>query len=73
MNETDHAMVGDMVAITFGSGDGLQGVVKHIPMASVDSWTIHGTDGTITHVQQFETICVLNRKWNGEKADVKQD
>jgi len=51
----------DKVVIQFVNGEQINGTVKHIPSESGDSWVIWGEDGSIAHVQHFETITILNR------------
>jgi DNA-binding transcriptional regulator LsrR (DeoR family) len=56
------ARIGDEVRIFWSRGDTLDATVKYIPQASGDSWIVWSNDGTIHHVQEFESLHVLNRK-----------
>lgn len=56
------ASLEDTVTVQFVGGDKLTGVVFHVPQAPGDSWVIHLADGTIYHIQSFETMRVENRK-----------
>ena len=56
------ARVGDRVRAFLQVGSPIEGTVKHIPGGVGDSWVIWQDDGSIHHVQQFETMLVLDRK-----------
>lgn len=58
----DSARIGDVVTVDFGGSVTLSGEVKHMPAGPGDAWVIHTPDGYIYHVQQYETICVQNRR-----------
>lgn len=64
------AQIEDKVTIQFNNGEQINGTVKHIPTESGDSWIIWGEDGTIAHVQHYETITVLNRYAEGDASPV---
>lgn len=57
------AMVGDRVEVSFGD-NALYGTVMLMPYNAGDSWVIHSDDGSIYHVQTFQHIRVLNRRWD---------
>ena len=65
------ARIGDEVRIFWSRGDTLDATVKYIPQASGDSWIVWSNDGTIHHVQEFESLHVLNRK--ADIANVKSE
>lgn len=56
------AEIGDTVRVFWPNGERLDCTVKYMPQDVGDSWVVWSEDGTIYHIQQYETILVLNRK-----------
>lgn len=56
------AEIGDTVRVFWPNGERLDCTVKYMPQDVGDSWVVWSEDGTIHHIQQYETILVLNRK-----------
>ena len=56
------AEIGDTVRVFWPNGERLDCTVKYMPQGVGDSWVVWSEDGTIHHIQQYETILVLNRK-----------
>ncbi|MCG2680901.1 MAG: hypothetical protein L6455_13195 [Kiritimatiellae bacterium] len=56
------AEIGDKVRVFWTNGEQLDCTVEYTPQDVGDSWVVWSDDGTIRHVQQYETILVLNRK-----------
>lgn len=64
------ADVGDKVRVFWANGEQLDCTIKYTPQGEGDSWVVWSEDGTIHHIQQFETIMVLNRKADIANADL---
>ena len=60
--ENAGAKIGDKVKVFWSNGDQIDCTVKCMPNDASDSWVVWSDDGTITHIQQYETITVLSRK-----------
>lgn len=54
------AVVGDRVKVSW-ENSWLEGTLKHLPQGAGDSWVIWTDQGWIYHIQQFESLLVLNR------------
>jgi hypothetical protein len=63
------ARVGDNVRVVFPDGGLLDGTVKYMPQDVGDAWIVWTEEGTIYHIQRYETITVMNRK--AAKEEVK--
>ena len=63
------AEIGDRVRVFWANGEQLDCTVKYMPQDVGDSWIVWSEDGTIHHIQQYETILVLNRKADIANAD----
>ena len=56
------AVIGDVARFCWASGESLEGTIKHIPQDVGDTWIVWAKDLTIFHIQQFESMFVINRK-----------
>lgn len=65
MMNSSGAQIGDRVQFWQDDTSRLEGIVQWRPQAEGDSWVLHEDDGTIWHVQKFETMRVLSRKAQG--------
>lgn len=66
MDNDKSATRGDRVRVVFSPNEGFEGTVVYTPGGEGDSWVIHGDSGEITHVQRYESISVLSRRYRKE-------